>query len=233
MTENQRSAAEEARIAQRYFRSFAQDYHRAFDGTGANPLHHLINRLFRRKTFVLRTALVEQELREYGVDGKAVLDLGCGSGEVSLIAARLGATVTGIDIVPGMIDIAKAEAANAGVADRTRFRVGNILEDEIPKADVTMMVGVIEYYSDLPALLRRVCEATRDSLIIVDTRGPLWRRTLRYALARMKKFYIFYRDPDDVAAAAAREGFHESKRVLGHSYSFFVFRRRQREGHSS
>jgi 2-polyprenyl-3-methyl-5-hydroxy-6-metoxy-1,4-benzoquinol methylase len=217
--------ATETRVAQRYFGSFADDYHKAFEGGGANPLHHLINRLFRRKTFVLRTALVEEALRDYGVAGKTVMDLGCGSGEVSLIAARLGARVIGLDIVPAMVAIAAKEAEAAGLAGQTEFHVANILESDIPRADVTMMVGVIEYYSDLPLLLRRVCAATRDRLIIVDTRGPWWRRTLRYALARMKSFYIFYRDPAEVAAIARREGFEEAKQVLGHSYTFFEFRR--------
>jgi SAM-dependent methyltransferase len=217
--------AEEARIAQRYFGSFADDYHRAFEGTGASPLHRLINRLFRRKTFVLRTALVEEELRRHGLAGRTVLDLGCGSGEVSLIAARLGARVIGIDIVPAMTAIAQREADAAGVGDRTEFRVGNILDDELPRADVSMMVGVIEYYSDLPALLAKVCAVTGELLIIVDTRGPFWRRGLRYTLARLKHFRIFYRHPDVVAAAAAAQGFRETRRLLGHSFSFFAFRR--------
>lgn len=225
MTHSDRTAVE-TRVAQRYFGSFADDYHKAFEGGGANPLHHLINRLFRRKTFVLRTALVEQAFRDYGVAGKTVLDLGCGSGEVSLVAARLGARVIGLDIVPAMVEIAAADAAAAGLSDRAQFRVANILEDEIPRADMTLMVGVIEYYSDLAALLARVCAATADRLIIVDTRGPWWRRALRYALARMKSFYIFYRNPDEVAAVAARQGFDEAGRVAGHSYTFFEFRRR-------
>ena len=68
MSKADRTAAE-TRVAQRYFGSFADDYHKAFEGSGANPLHHLINRLFRRKTFVLRTALVEKAFRDYGVAG--------------------------------------------------------------------------------------------------------------------------------------------------------------------
>src|SRR5262245_14168769 len=106
---------DEVQTAQRYFGSFADDYHRAFDGGGANPLHHAINRLFRRKTFVRRTERIQELLDEYGVGGKTVLDLGCGSGEVSIVAARLGATVIGLDIVEDMIGIARAEAAKAGV----------------------------------------------------------------------------------------------------------------------
>src|SRR5262245_56808584 len=88
----------EAEVAKRYFGSFAGDYHRAFKGTGRNALHGIINALFRRRTFELRTEVVARCLATYGVAGREVLDLGCGSGEVSLVAARLGAKVTGLDI---------------------------------------------------------------------------------------------------------------------------------------
>jgi len=216
---------EEVRTAQRYFGSFADDYHRAFDGGGANPLHHAINRLFRRKTFVRRTARIEELLEEYGVAGKTVLDLGCGSGEVSIMAARLGATVVGLDIVDDMIAIARAGAEAAGVGDRTTFRVANIVDGVLPRADVTMMVGVIEYYSDLDRLLTKACAATDGLLVIVDTRGPLWRRTLRRVLARLKRFYLYYRDPREVAAIVARQGFVEHRHLAGHSFTLLAFTR--------
>ena len=220
-----KQTADEVRTAQRYFGSFADDYHRAFQGGGANPLHHLINRMFRRKTFARRTELVEALLREHGVAGKSVLDLGCGSGEVSLIAARLGARVTGLDIVEDMLRIARADADGAGLGHVTTFRVANIMEDELPRADVTMMIGVIEYYTDLEALLARACAATGQLLIVVDTRGPVWRRSLRYALARLKHFYVYYRSPDVVCAIVVRQGFKERRRFLGHSFSLLAFDR--------
>jgi 2-polyprenyl-3-methyl-5-hydroxy-6-metoxy-1,4-benzoquinol methylase len=219
-------SSDEVRTAQRYFGSFAEDYHAAFKGSGASFLHHLINRLFRRKTFVRRTELVEQSLRRHGLAGKSVLDLGCGSGEVSIVAARLGGRVLGLDIVEEMVNIARAEAAAAGAAAQTEFRVANILEDDVPPADVTLMIGVIEYYSDLEKLLARVCASTRELLVIVDTRGPWWRRMLRYLLARLKHFYVFYRRPDYVAGIVTRQGFAERERVAGHSFTLFAFTRR-------
>jgi SAM-dependent methyltransferase len=215
----------EAEVAKRYFGSFADDYHRAFEGAGRNPLHAIINKLFRRKTFSVRTDIVRGWLARYGLAGKSVLDLGCGSGEVSVIAAELGGRVTGLDIVPAMIDIAKQLAAARGVSDRTSFRVSNFPEEQLEPADVVMMVGVIEYYRDLDALLAHVCAATRDRLIIVDTRGPWWRRTLRYGLARMKHFHLYYHPADRVAALVAAAGFKEDERVAGHSFTAMIFRR--------
>ena len=219
---------DEVRTAHRYFGSFADDYHRAFDGGGANPLHHAINRLFRRKTFVRRTERIRELLADYGVAGKTVLDLGCGSGEVSIVAAQLGATVIGLDIVDDMVAIARDTAAAAGVADRTTFRVANIVDGPLPRADVTMMVGVIEYYSDLEAILGKACAATEGLLVIVDTRGPLWRRSLRRVPARMKHFYLYYRDPAAVAAIVERHGFVRHRHLAGHSFTLLAFTRAAR-----
>ena len=216
---------DEAEIAKRYFGSFADDYHDAFGGKGRQPLHALINKLFRRKTFQVRTAVVARWLHEYGIAGKHVLDLGCGSGEVSIVAAKLGARVTGLDIVPAMIEIARTEASNAAVADRTTFRLHNLVRDPIEAADVAMMIGVIEYYGDIDTLLSKVCRSVGEALIIVDTRGPWWRRQLRYQLARFKHFRLYYHSPDRVAAIVSREGLRETSRVTGHSFTAMMFRR--------
>jgi 2-polyprenyl-3-methyl-5-hydroxy-6-metoxy-1,4-benzoquinol methylase len=210
-------------VARRYFASFSDDYHRAFEGTGKSPLHHLINRLFRRRTFQLRSADVKDVLAKLAPAGKHVLDVGCGSGELSVEAARMGARVTGIDVVDGMVAIARDMARTAGVADRTEFRVGDALSADLPPADVCLLVGVIEYYRDAEAVIARLCAAARQAVIVVDTRGPFWRRTLRYGLARFKGFNLHYHPPERLVRAARSAGFAETERRIGHSYTLLVF----------
>src|SRR4051794_25816295 len=39
--------------------------------------------------------------------GKRVLDLGCGSGDLTVLLAMAGARVTGVDLSPGMVDVAR------------------------------------------------------------------------------------------------------------------------------
>lgn len=46
---------------------------------------------------------------------EAVLDIGCGTGNVAITAARRRASVTGLDIVPAMLDEARENASIAGV----------------------------------------------------------------------------------------------------------------------
>src|SRR5262245_8260455 len=62
-----------------------------------------------------------------------VYDLGCGDGKIVIAAAkRFGARGVGIDIDPAMIKQARANAAAAGVADKTTFIVGDIFDTKVP-----------------------------------------------------------------------------------------------------
>ena len=212
-------------MARKYFGSFAHDYHRAFEGRGKDPLHATINRLFRRRTFQRRTEIVAGLLEEHGVRGKTVLDLGCGTGEVSLVAARLGARVTGIDLVDDMVAIARAEVEHAELPEPIDFRVGEILDSDVPQADVTLLICVVEYYRDLDALLAKAAAATRELLIVVDTRGPLWRRLLRYCLARLKRFHLYYHPPQLVDRACASKASPPIRRSPAIPSPFMPFRR--------
>jgi SAM-dependent methyltransferase len=47
--------------------------------------------------------------------GQAVLDVGCGTGVVAITAARAGAMVTGSDLTPELLELARENAAVAGV----------------------------------------------------------------------------------------------------------------------
>lgn len=54
--------------------------------------------------------------------GKVILDVGCGEGRFSRLLAAHGAQVVGIDIVPGMIELAKSvERGRPGKAARDRW----------------------------------------------------------------------------------------------------------------
>jgi 2-polyprenyl-3-methyl-5-hydroxy-6-metoxy-1,4-benzoquinol methylase len=215
----------QVRTAQRYFSSFVRDYHRAFSGQGESVLHRTINVLFRQKTFILRMAVVRRFLEGHGVAGKRLLDLGCGSGEVSLMAAGMGARVKGLDVVEGMVATAREEARAAGFEGQTEFHVADVMSATLDDTDIALIVSVCEYYSDIDALLTKVCAATRELLVVVDTRGPWWRRTLRYALARVKGFQIYYRTPEQFSSVVVRSGFREIGRVRGHSFWALAYRR--------
>jgi ubiquinone/menaquinone biosynthesis methyltransferase len=51
------------------------------------------------------------------LEGRIVLDLGCGTGDIACLAAGRGARVTGLDVTPRMIDLARRKATR-------RFAIG-------------------------------------------------------------------------------------------------------------
>ncbi len=61
-------------------------------------------------------------------EGQRVLDLGCGTGELTLRAAARGARVTGIDINAGMLALARERALRTGLAARVEFREQGVAE---------------------------------------------------------------------------------------------------------
>lgn len=64
--------------------------------------------------------------------GDEVLDMGCGSGILSVAAALLGAkSVTGVDIEEDSIRVSKENAARNGLSsEKVRLFLGNVLQDE-------------------------------------------------------------------------------------------------------
>ncbi|MBI4261022.1 MAG: 50S ribosomal protein L11 methyltransferase [Actinobacteria bacterium] len=79
--------------------------------------------------------------------GETVIDVGCGSGVLSFVAARLGAgRVVGCDASPDAVAVATENAEALGLSDRTEFLVGHVLE---PVRDVRAHV-VIGDISGIP-----------------------------------------------------------------------------------
>lgn len=69
-----------------------------------------------------------------------VYDLGCGDGRIPIAAARTyGARGVGLDLDPGLIARARANAAAAGVDNLVDFRVENVLTADVSPATVVTL----------------------------------------------------------------------------------------------
>lgn len=62
--------------------------------------------------------------------GQRVLDIGCGTGALTLKAAGSGATVTGMDINPQMLDIARRHAKELHLTEHIQFIEAGVAEME-------------------------------------------------------------------------------------------------------
>jgi 2-polyprenyl-3-methyl-5-hydroxy-6-metoxy-1,4-benzoquinol methylase len=104
------------------------------------------------------------------LDGKTVLDLGCGAGENSVLLARLGATVTGIDISPKAIEVARERARANGVSSRTRFICSPAETARLPDGHFDVIWGDNILHHLLPVLdetLEAVMRAAKPGAQVV------------------------------------------------------------------
>ena len=73
------------------------------------------------------------------LEGKRILDFGAGRGELSVALAKLGATVTGIDIGPTLVEMAQSVAQVNEV--ECEFVVGSIAALPFPDESFDVVVG--------------------------------------------------------------------------------------------
>ena len=102
--------------------------------------------------------------------GTRLLDVGCGGGFAMLLAARRGATVSGIDTTPALLDIVRERVPGAclAIAD---------LEDPLPfdagEFDVVTAFNSVQYAADPVAALKSMSQVTKPGgLISVVVWGP-------------------------------------------------------------
>jgi 2-polyprenyl-3-methyl-5-hydroxy-6-metoxy-1,4-benzoquinol methylase len=212
--------------ARSYFDALAPEYDRAFALTGRDPLTAFVNRFFRGRTFARRMRLLESLFGRLGMTGRKVLDLGCGSGQVSLLAASMGASVEGIDIAPSMLAIARESAQRAGLQDRVLFGEGDIALVPLREADIVLLVGVVEYYRDFAPVVRRAAAAARKYLVIAHTSRVFYRMLFRHVLFRLARANVYFHPMAQVIESAEREGLKLVEEQREHAFALLVFERR-------
>jgi 2-polyprenyl-3-methyl-5-hydroxy-6-metoxy-1,4-benzoquinol methylase len=102
------------------------------------------------------------------LEGKRVLDLGCGPGHNAVAAALQGAHVIALDAAPAMIANAKDLADEHGV--RVEWRIGDLAELAWLRADsvdVALAIGVLAHVEDLDRVLRQVHRVLRTGGVLV------------------------------------------------------------------
>jgi ubiquinone/menaquinone biosynthesis C-methylase UbiE len=105
--------------------------------------------------------------------GTRFLDVACGSGALSLPAARLGARVTAIDIAPAMVELLRSRARADGLEIDARAMDGHHLELDDDSVDVAGSQFGVMLFPDLPLGLSEMVRVTRPGgVVLVAALGP-------------------------------------------------------------
>lgn len=120
----------------------------------------------RSKPFVNAPREVSRHLLDLGyvvallepVPGMRVLHLACGSGWMSRFVARCGAEVVGYDISPGMVEIAREQAA-AELIDGVRFEIADMESIELDGSFDACLIYDGLHHSERPDLVLRAARS--------------------------------------------------------------------------
>ena len=103
--------------------------------------------------------------------GDLVIDLGAGDGRVVISAAHRGARAIGVELEPGLVALAKSNAATAGVDTLTEFVTADIFEFDFSSASVISMFLLPELTLQLRPTLFNLSPGTRIVSNTWDMRG--------------------------------------------------------------
>ena len=133
----------------------------------------LRNDMFRRFDWVMETS--------GDLLGAKICDVGCGSGRfVTALAKKGAAQVTGVDIAPNMLAMARKLSAEKEVAGVCRFIQSDVLdwrtEDQF---DLVIAIGFWDYITDPLPRLRLIRNLTSGRFLSAWPRFWTWRMPIR------------------------------------------------------
>lgn len=121
-----------------------------------NSIAGKYDELLQKNRFsVILRSLFQKILSEYGPGGKAVLDLGCGTGEDALFLSENGALVTAVDFSQNMLDAAQNKSRAYIGGKNIRFVKSDIegfLNNNSTEFNLVISnFDAVNYIEDIPA----------------------------------------------------------------------------------
>jgi 2-polyprenyl-3-methyl-5-hydroxy-6-metoxy-1,4-benzoquinol methylase len=169
---------------------------------------------YRRDGLDDTAAVMVGFLREHGVDGASVLEIGGGVGAIQVELLEAGAArATNLELSPEYEEEAAALARERGLEQRVERRLGDVVQAPAlaGEADAVVMHRVVCCYPDYDALVGAAAERARRYLVLSFPRP---RFVVRAGLGAMNlvarllrwEYRTWVHPPGAIVAAAERRG---------------------------
>ena len=165
-----------------FFDEYAKDFS-AIYGNDNSFLVSFINRIFRKS---MRLRFIKTLEGCSPVDGRSILDVGCGPGHYSIALARMGAKrVLGIDFAEGMLKLASENARRLNVEKICCFQKNDFVAYNFEEDfDYTILMGIMDYIEKPEEMIQKVLSVTKVRAFFsfpLDGGLLAWQRKLRYS----------------------------------------------------
>jgi magnesium-protoporphyrin O-methyltransferase len=172
-------------------------------------------RLYRKKGLLKPAEKLVNALREAGVDGRSLLDIGGGVGSVQHELFKAGvASAVDVDGSSAYIEAAQEEAERQGTRDRVEYHHGDFVEigPTLELVDIVTLDRVLCCYPDVTAMVASSTALAGTFYGVVYPRKSLVSTLVVRAgnlMLKLKKnpFRVFIHDPKRVDAMIREAGF--------------------------
>jgi SAM-dependent methyltransferase len=155
-----------------------------------------------------------------------ILDVGCGSGETTLLAAEIGHEMTGLDVSTSLLELARARAAKSGLGG-VDFFLGDASRMFIdPPFDLVMSRFGVMFFDDPAKAFKNLAKMTRKGgrIVFVCWRSPNQNQWVTLPMSALEGLVeaggakqadgpgpFAFADPDKVRAILSGAGFGQIK----------------------
>ncbi|MCP5067064.1 MAG: class I SAM-dependent methyltransferase [bacterium] len=176
--------------------------------------------------------------------GAQVLEIGCGTGSMAILAARAGAKVHGFDVSPGMLEVAREKVASEGLDERVELsEMGISGMDGLPSECFDLVMSTLVFSELSPdeqdyalAQAHRVLRPGARLALADEARPTRTLNRLLHGCVRLVLMVITFvltqtttRAVEDLEGAVTRAGFliHKQERSALESFLYLVAKKEE------
>jgi magnesium-protoporphyrin O-methyltransferase len=171
-------------------------------------------RRYRKRGLDATSRRIVDLLKERGLEGATVLEVGGGIGDLQIELLKAGAArAVNVELTPSYEDVAVDLLRELGLGDRVERKVADFADDgaAVEPADIVVLNRVICCYPDMPKLAGAAADHARRTLVMSFPRQAPWTR-FGLALANLvlwitrSEFHVFLHRPRGILATSEARG---------------------------
>lgn len=172
-------------------------------------------------------------LREKGLAGLHLLDIGCGVGSLLLEFLKAGAEgAVGVDASPAAIQAAKDLVEKLQLSEKVEYQDMDFAlhPETVSPADIVIMDRVVCCYPKMKELVIPAAQHARKYIALTYPRDTWWERlqvaleNFSYWMARVE-FRTFLHPPTEIFETVVRQGFYPVLQQTSEEWHVVVFQR--------